>query len=476
MMDSNLPEMYKHQKDIVAMALEKDELALFHALGTGKTRSVIESLRALFNRDKKMYKTLIVGVPSVIYNWKNEILKFSNIHESKVYVCGSGTKRAEKLQEAIDRGVQIITINYEALISEKVFAVLMKWHAAILVCDESHCVKSNAAKRSKAVLSLSVGTSKRFILTGTPILRNMMDIFMQFKVLDHGKTFGANYFSFRARYFVDKNAAWAGKQKHFPLWVPREDTKQELLDKIKRKSHVVETKDCLDLPPRVDVMEFVEMQDDQKKAYNEMRDYFMTFVAENVNNPALATIAPVKALRLMQITAGHVTLDDGSVAVFGGNPKIKRLMELLEDLVPEHKVIIWTVFKQDVRSIETELLAAKIPYVKATGDETSLQKQQSVDAFQKEDSIRVFLGNARAAGTGLTITKASYSIRFSRNFNLGDELQSAARNYRAGSEMHEKIININLSVKDSIDEHVAKALACKEDIGKNVIEFVKQNA
>jgi hypothetical protein len=69
-----------------------------------------------------------------------------------------------------------------------------------------------------------------------------MDAFMQFKILDLGKTFGKNFFVFRAEYFIDKNCSVGRKQNHFPLWIPRPDKEKILLDKIAAKAHVVEQK------------------------------------------------------------------------------------------------------------------------------------------------------------------------------------------------------------------------------------------
>jgi len=474
-MEDNLPPMYKHQKEIVERSLLMDEVALFHNMGTGKTRSVIESLRAIFNIQKRTYRVLILGVPAVIYNWRNEILKFSKIPERSIYVCASGSNRDKKLLKAIESGAQIITINYEALLSEKIFKILQEWRPEILVCDEIHNCKNPTAKRSKKVYELSQGTFKRFILTGTPILRNMMDIFMQFKILDHGKTFGHNYFAFRAKYFVDKNAAWSGRPNHFPEFVPRPDTQEELLNRMKSKAHVVETKDCIDLPPYIETIETVEMGKNQKAAYEQMRDYLITFIEENMDKPSVATIAPVKALRLLQIVSGHLTQEDGKVVQFE-NPKLERLMEILDDIVPENKVIIWTEFKNDIAVISTELKAKGYNFVIVSGEQSTQEKQKAVDDFQKDPSVNIFLGNTASGGTGINLTEAKYSIRFSRSFNLGNALQSAARNYRGGSQIHDSIININLSIKDTIDEKVAQALMSKENIGKNMMQFIKENA
>jgi hypothetical protein len=80
------------------------------------------------------------------------------------------------------------------------------------------------------------------------------------------------------------------------------------------------------------------MSDEQRKAYDSMRDFFVAFVKENEKNPAIATIAPVKALRMMQICAGHVTLDNEQTVTFSGTPKLERLEELLEEIKDKSQV------------------------------------------------------------------------------------------------------------------------------------------
>lgn len=439
---------------------------------SGKTRSVIDIIRNIFNTHRGFKKTLILGPTSVVFNWRNEVEKYSNIPIERVYVCSSGAGRDIKLQKAIDQGAMIITINYEALLSEKIMKILRAWSPEILVCDEVHQCKNPSAKRSKSVFELAKLTKFRYILTGTPILKNTLDAFMEFKILDLGKTFGLNFWTFRAEYFMDKNAAWAGKQNHFPLWVPRPEKEKELLAKIAKKAHVVYTKDCIDLPPYINIIEKVPMKPDQKKAYEEMRDFFITFVNENAQNPAVAKIAPVKALRMMQVCAGHLTLDNKDTIDFGSTPKLERLEELLEE-VRGNKFIIWTTFKADNKAACQLLDKLGIKYVKITGDQSTEEKQKAVDDFQNDPSVEGTVATLSAGGTGITLTKACYTFVLSRNFSLADNLQARARNYRSGSNIHEKIINYDLVIDGSIEEQVAQAINNKEEIGKMVLDWAK---
>lgn len=98
-----------------------------------------------------------------------------------------------------------------------------------------------------------------------------------------------------------------------------------------------------------------------------------------------------------------------------------------------------------------------------------------MDSFNNDDKCRVIIANRRAGGIGVNLVAASYSIVYSRNFSLGDELQSEARNHRGGSQIHERITKIDLFAKETIDEHILDALNAKEDISKKVIDFVQES-
>ena len=86
---------------------------------------------------------------------------------------------------------------------------------------------------------------------------------------------------------------------------------------------------------------------------------------------------------------------------------------------------------------------------------------------------KVVVANRKAGGIGINLVEASYSIVYSRNFDLNDELQSEARNHRKGSEMHEKITKVDYVSKDTVDEACLKALRNKEKIGSRVVDMVK---
>ena len=73
------PDPYPHQKEILDMSFNYPNLGLFHEMGTGKTYSTINILRYRYAAHKKLLPTLILSPLITLYNWEEEILKFSKI-------------------------------------------------------------------------------------------------------------------------------------------------------------------------------------------------------------------------------------------------------------------------------------------------------------------------------------------------------------------------------------------------------------
>ena len=84
------------------------------------------------------------------------------------------------------------------------------------------------------------------------------------------------------------------------------------------------------------------------------------------------------------------------------------------------------------------------------------------------------IANQSAGGVGINLVEASYSIYYSKGFKLEDDLQSEARNYRGGSEIHTSVTRIDLVTPNSIDELVNEALASKQQISDNILGWKEQ--
>ena len=468
------------QKKAFNIAHKLPEYALLADMGTGKTKCAIDLLRSKYAQEMRLLKTVIFSPLVTLYNWKNEFQVHSKIDKNLIHVLDSSDSRIKDLRKAIGEGSEksaIIIVNYEAAINTTFQSMIKAWNPEIILCDEMHYIKSYKSQRAKAIVKIADSSLYRFGLTGTPILNDAMDIFMQYKFLDKGESFGSNFFKFRSEYFEDTNASWASKKAHFPNWKLKKHKIDEMNSKIYSKAFRVTKDECLDLPPLIKETVKLPMKGDMLKAYLQMQNDFITFVEDQKTKESLAVVAQLaltKSLRLLQITSGFAKSEEGVIVRFKYNPKIMWLEDALPNMALGNKVILWCAFKEDYTMLSELCDKLKIKYCMITGEQSLDEKQESIDSITKNDDVRVVIANRRAGGIGINLVECKYSVVYSRNASLSDELQSEARNYRSGSQMHDKIVKIDLTCQDSIDELYLSALQGKFELSEIILKLTEE--
>lgn len=462
-------ELRQHQKVAVEKARKQANLALFFDAGTGKTGTMVRILAEEFNRAKNIVNTLIFAPISVCSQWPGEFEKFSKIPPELIHVMvGAGKKRTEALSGIIaSKKPAIVVTNYEAVQIDAFYELLLAWCPEILVLDESHRIKDSQAKRSKAIYPLAHGARRRFLLTGTPVVNSLLDIFGQYKALDPS-IFGPGFWSFRTKFFFDRNA---GRKFAYPDWIPHPWASEQIGKAIADSSVQAKRDECLDLPPLQQLPVPVQLSPQQAKAYEEMKKDFLTEVNGLV---ASSEFEMVKTLRMQQILSGFVQPDESKEPVFfKDQPRLDALMDLIDGIGKE-QFIVWTTFKPTYRRIGAELEKAKITFGFLTGEQSVREKQDAIAAF-KRGELQGLIANPAAASEGINLQEARYAFYYMRGYNLLHFLQSLARNYRSGTErLHKSVVHYHLYARGTLDEVIAHALLHKEDVCKAVLRWAKE--
>lgn len=440
------------------------------AMGTGKTATAINILNRLYKSHCRILRTLIACPPIVIQNWKKEIRKFSSVKimdQQIIPLVGTGTVRSKTMEKVLKEPDKIVIINYETLLMFDPFELIKKWKPEVIIYDESHKLKDHKTRRSVKARELSDQADYRYILTGTPVLNTPMDIFHQYRVMDLGEAFGKNFFSFRNTYFYDKNAGMPA-HRHFPDWKIKPGAMEEMKGKIEKSSLSVRKEECLDLPPLIKKVVKVPLGKDQARAYEQMKRDFIAFVNDQA---CVADLAITKGLRMQQIISGHLPVGENERKIihFKPNPRLDAAKEILEEICGHSKILVWCVFKEDFKAIAQICDELEIQYVEVHGSVSAPQKQKNVDAFNSDEKIRVFISHPGSGGIGLTLTTASYTLFYSRNFSLENDLQAESRNHRGGSEIHSKITRIDLVAENTLDEIISERLKGKEAMGRSML-------
>jgi SNF2 family DNA or RNA helicase len=392
----------------------------------------------------------------------------SQIGHLVVVLKGSQKKRLELFRKMKDqRPFPIFVTNYEAMQMKELVQEFLNHKFEVGVFDESQRLKNHTAVRTKMATLIAKGTAHNYILSGSPILNTPMDIFAQYRILDRGETFGTSFMEFRARYFFDHNAGMPS-HKYFPDFELRDSKIDEINEKIYQKAMRVMKSECLDLPDLVRQQVYVDLSLEQQRIYDEMKHNFLAFLDSET---CTAQLAIVKALRLQQIVSGYIKLDTGDEVRLRDNYRLDALEDILEDIPPTEKVIIWSTFRENYTQIARLLQKLKWDYTELHGEVASKDRQPNIDRFQNDPKCRAIICNQQAGGIGVNLTAAAYSIYYSRNFSLEQDLQSEARNHRGGSEIHKKITRIDLVARDTIDEIILESLRNKFDLAERILEL-----
>jgi SNF2 family DNA or RNA helicase len=453
---------FNHQLEVFNMIKDFDYFALFWEMGTGKTKEAIDVLRYKCYLEKRVQRVLVVCPKIATHNWQNEFMVHSAMVEHVEILEGTKKQRIEKLR---NKTKSIFIINFEGVVT--IYKeLLQKWD--MIIIDESQRIKNYKANQSKAVVQLGTLARFRLILSGTPILNSPIDVFNQYLFLDHGKTFGTNFFAFR-NYFFNRTDIQMGPNRSFPKFSIRNELFNEMHRKIMGIADNRKKKECLDLPDKVYQTLELEMTKEQAKAYEDMRKDLITIYKEDPEQVMIAGTAATKIIRLRQISSGYMKLDETDQEVrLDKNPKMLAVKELLEDLTQEHKIIIWACFRNNIKLLQKEL--EKYNPAVIYGDTKDKYGEQ--DKFKEDGTCRVMIANPQSAGLAINLVEADYAIYFSQGFDLEHRAQSEDRCHRSGSERHDKITYIDFIFPKSIDGIILNALKSKKKMAGSLIKSV----
>ena len=425
---------FAHQKKALEMSWDKEVFAYFMEMGTGKSKVLIDNIAMLYNAGK-INGALIVAPKGVYKNWFDSEIPthMPDYIERKVGLWR--TKPDDKaLKPLFSTGAElhILIMNVEAFSTKKGVEFAAKFlasHKTLMGIDESTTIKNPSAKRTQNILKLSKHTKYRRILTGSPVTKSPLDLFSQCYFLDPFLLDQSSYYVFRTRYAICRKINVSGRSVEIVVGYRNLG---ELSDKLKEFSYRVLKDDCLDLPKKTFVRRTVELTDEQKKLYKQMKQEAIAFL-----NGKMVTSATVitQLMRLHQITCGHFTSNDGEVQDVKSN-RIGQLMDVLEEM--EGKAVIWAHYRYDIRKI-VEAISKKYgenAVVTYYGDTSTDDRQKAIteNTRPRKSPVRFIVGTPQTGGYGITLTGASTMIYYSNGYDLEKRMQSEARIDRIGQE------------------------------------------
>jgi len=142
-------------------------------MGLGKTIQALTMLHH-YKEANGSLKAIVICPTTLIYNWKNEVEKFTPSLSWHIHHGSMRSRSGEDLQKH-----NIIITTYGTLRSD--IQLLLKIKFDYVILDESQAIKNPSSKVTKAACLLEA--KNRLCMSGTPLQNNTFDIFAQMNFL-----------------------------------------------------------------------------------------------------------------------------------------------------------------------------------------------------------------------------------------------------------------------------------------------------
>jgi non-specific serine/threonine protein kinase len=415
-------------------------------MGLGKTVQAL-SFMEYYKRTEGKLKALVVCPTTLIYNWENEIRKFTPSLSFRIHHGASRTRKKEELE---DHDITITT--YGTLRSDIKLLSQIALDYAIL--DESQAIKNPSSKVTKAASLLQA--RHRLCMSGTPLQNNTFDIYAQMNFLNPGMLGSVEFFRQEFAIPIDK----LGEQDR------KEHLRKLLFPFILRRTKEQVAKD---LPEKQEMVLFCEMEEEQRNIYDAYRNDFRNQILGSIESMGIqkSQLTILQGLmKLRQICDSPAILNEAEKFP-NHSIKLDELSRELSEGISSHKALVFSQFLGMLSLIRSKLDELGISYVYFDGSTSAPDREKAIQRFQQDDSVRVFLISLKAGGVGLNLTAADYVYIMDPWWNPAVEQQAIDRTHRIGQTKN--IFAYRMICKDTIEDKILQLQERKRNLAKDII-------
>ncbi len=415
-------------------------------MGLGKTLQTICFL-AWRQQQTPTGKYLIICPSSLLYNWVQEVEKFAPHLGTLVY---HGAQR--NFEEVSNGAHHILLTTYGTLRSdiEKLAAISFD----VAVIDESHNIKNPAALITRAVSLVNATT--RIALSGTPVMNNTFDLYAQLNFLLPGMFGSRDFFKREYADAIDRD---------------QDAEKIKVLQKMTAPFILRRTKEqvAADLPEKVETVLWCSMGPNQKMAYESIKENVRSSIFLDIKEKGLGSgkLSVINGLLKLRQACNSAELVKDETLFTGDSIKTDILVEELNNIIPNHKALVFSQFTGMLDLLEVSLQKNKIPFCRLDGSTPTNKRQELVNTFQNEGTERVFLISLKAGNAGLNLTAADYVFLFDPWWNTAVQQQAIDRTHRIGQTKN--VFAYKMICKDTIEEKIMVLQQRKKKLAEELI-------
>ena len=389
----------EHQKEAVEKLAGSRRFILADDMGLGKTTATI--IAALETGSKKI---LIICPASLKINWQREIENYS---DRPVYIA-----EGKKFSTESD----FVIVNYDILKNfhdtdpkKKNGSILNQSNFDLVILDEAHMISNPQAQRTKIINHFVKDIKRVWLLTGTPMTSRPMNYYNLLNIIE--SPVAQNWMAYAIRY-CQGYQFMAGRRK---VWnVTGASNLEELRDRTSKQILRRLKEDVLDLPDKIISPVYLRLK---SKEYEELMGEYYDWFDKNPDEASSLTVQFSKLMKVRKVIS---------------NEKTKQTIEIVENIIEQgKKVIVFTNFTESLQTIYSHF---EKQAVYLDGSCSKPHRQKAVDEFQDNEKIKVFVGNIKAAGVGLTLTSAEVVIMNDLSFVPAEHSQAEDRAYRYGQK------------------------------------------
>jgi hypothetical protein len=407
-------------------------------MGLGKTIQVLSLLE--HRRELKSGPSLIVVPRSLIFNWIAEARKFAPAIR---VLDQSHTQRRKGTEHLAD--FDLVLTTYGTLRRDAAF--LKDFEFDYVILDEAQAIKNADTEASKAVRLLQ-GRHK-LALSGTPIENHLGELWSLFDFLNPGMLGRIGRFSGLAQ---DANA-----------------DERKLLAAAVRPFILRRTKKQVapELPERIEQTIVVELDADQRKTYDELREYYRQTLLNKIDTEGIgkSQIVILEALLRLRQAACHPGLID-KARISEPSAKLDELLTRLSSAIASgERVLVFSQFTSLLSIVKLRLKEAKIDFLYLDGK--TKNRQELVDEFQSGNGPSIFLISLKAGGVGLNLTAARTVYLLDPWWNPAVEAQAIDRTHRIGQQ--QTVFATRLITADTVEQKVLELQAKKKGLADAIV-------
>ena len=469
------PRLRLHQKACFLLGVANPQFCYWLDMGVGKSLLTLELLRYWFQVGLIKRALIFVTSDKAFPTWEKQLIEF-DIKLPITALAGSSEQKWQQLEEFGDGLVLVPYPGALAMVCTKVKAKkgkknkfkldpkkierLAQWAQAVVMDESTHA--SGNSLTFDMVAHLRKNAKVRYALAGRPFGRDPIMLWAQHYLIDDGETLGETKGLFRAAFYNEKPNFWGGPySKEYKF---KDKLRPQLAEMIQHRSITYSADECIDMPKVIPIREVVSFPEETEQYYLKVLEQVIT---------AKGNLREMKSafMRMRQISSGFVGMRDDETGEraeieFDANPKLDRLLELIEEVPEGRGCVVYYEFTRSGRKIVEEL--KKLGYKPIWLWSGTEDFRGDFDRFARDKQPVAVVQNRVGAFAIDGMQKvANYDFEFEAPLSPIDFEQARRRLVRDGQEHH--VFQYSLTVKGTMDDKIYKYLAEGEEIFKALL-------